>query len=384
MATGPLQGIRVIDLTIWMSGAIGAMLLADLGADVIKVEGPTGDPVRRYVPIGSTESATAPSGVNYAYALCNRNKRQIRLDLRDPADRDRLYELVRDADVFITSMRAETLVSLGADEESIKSVNPAIVYAKAGGLGHTGPRANDRCQDMLGMAYAGLLFTASPEQDEPFAPPGATNDVLTGTMTAFGVLAALMDRQQSGLGGTIHTSLLHTALWTQLIQFGTVANTPQLLLPAKSRREPRSPGVNQYKCSDGRWIAIAAVTADAWDRFAKTLDLRFMDPEGEGELSYAGVLAHAPRIREMLDGYFAKQPMSYWLARLEAAGIWCTPVNTLAEVVDDEHVNANGYVTTLDDGLKAVTMPFTLAGYQAPTHAARRLGEDDDAVLREH
>ena len=319
MVTGPLQGIRVIDLTIWMSGAIGSMLLGDLGADVIKIEGPTGDPVRRYVPIGPTGSADAPGGVNYAYALCNRNKRQIRLDLRDPAGRDRLYELVRDADVFITSMQAETLLALGADEESIKSVNPAIVYARAGGLGAAGPRANDRCQDMLGMAYAGLLFTASPEQDEPFAPPGATNDVLTGTMTAFGVLAALMQRQQSGHGETVHTSLLHTALWTQLIQFGTVANAPQLLLPARSRREPRSPGVNQYKCSDGRWIAVAAVTADAWARFVKALDLDVTDPETGAELSYAGVLAQASRVRERLDEHFAEQP-SVPLARAPRSG----------------------------------------------------------------
>ncbi len=383
MVTGPLQGIRVIDLTIWMSGAIASMLLGDLGADVIKIEGPTGDPVRRYVPIGLTESADASGGVNYAYALCNRNKRQIRLDLRDPADRDRLYELVRGADVFVTSMQAETLLALGADEESIKSVNPAVVYARAGGLGHTGPRANDRCQDMLGMAYAGLLFTASPEQDEPFAPPGATNDVLTGTMTAFGVLAALMRRQQSGTGETVHTSLLHTALWTQLIQFGTVANAPQLLLPARSRREPRSPGVNQYKCSDGRWIAVAAVTADAWARLVKALDLDVVDPEAGSGLSYAEVLAHASRVRGRLDGHFAERPMSYWLERLEAAGIWCTPVNTLADVMGDEQVNANGYLSTLDDGLRTVTMPFTLAGYQAPTRAARRPGEDDDAVLGE-
>ena len=383
MVTGPLQGIRVIDLTIWMSGAIASMLLADLGADVIKIEGPTGDPVRRYVPIGLTESADTPGGVNYAYALCNRNKRQVRLDLRDPADRDRLYELVRGADVFVTSMQAETLLALGVDEESIKSVNPAVVYARAGGLGHAGPRANDRCQDMLGMAYAGLLFTASPEQDEPFAPPGATNDVLTGTMTAFGVLAALMHRQQSGTGETVHTSLLHTALWTQLIQFGTVANAPQLLLPARSRREPRSPGVNQYKCSDGRWIAVAAVTADAWARFVKALDLDVVDPEAGGELSYAEVLAHASRMRGVLDDHFAERPRSCWLERLKAAGIWCTPVNTLADVMDDEQVNANGYLSTLDDGLRTLTMPFTLAGYQAPTRAARRPGEDDDAVLGE-
>jgi crotonobetainyl-CoA:carnitine CoA-transferase CaiB-like acyl-CoA transferase len=381
MAAGPLQGIRVIDLTIWMSGAIGAMLLGDLGADVIKIEGPTGDPVRRYVPIGATDSATAPSGVNYAYALCNRNKRQVTLDLRDQADRARLRELVRDADVFITSMRADTLTSLGIDEQSVKSVNPAIVYARAGGLGPDGPKAADPCQDMLGMAYAGLLFTASPEPGEPFAQPGATNDVLTGTMIAFGVLAALLQRQQSGHGETVHASLLHTALWTQLIQLGTAANAPQVLVPPRSRREPRSPGVNQYRCSDGRWIAIAAVTADAWAKLAETLGIHFTDPRSGDPLPYSGVLAAAAEIREMLDEHFAKEPLSHWLGLLKGAGIWCTPVNTLADVMEDEQVRANRYLSTMDDGLLSVSMPFTLAGYQAPTRAARLPGEDDDEVL---
>jgi len=383
MTKGPLQGIRVIDLTVWMSGAIGAMLLADLGADVIKVEGPTGDPVRRYVPIGATDAASAPGGVNYAYALCNRNKRQVTLDLRDPADRDKLHDLIRGADVLITSMRADTLVALGIDEESVTSVNPAIVYARAGGLGHTGPRAADRCQDMLGMAYAGLLFTASPEPDEPFAPPGATNDVLTGTMIAFGVLAALLQRQHSGHGETVHASLLQTALWTQLIQLGTAANAPQVLLPARSRREPRSPGVNQYQCSDGRWIAVAAVTAGAWAAFTEALGLTFTDPETGGPRSYADVLAHAAGVREELDQFFAKQPQSHWLSLLTAAGVWCTPVNTLDDVMADDHVSANGYLSTLDDGLRTVAMPFTLAGYQAPARAARRPGEDDAEVLGE-
>ena len=384
MGAGPLDGIRVIDMTVWMSGAIGAMLLGDLGADVVKVEGPTGDPVRRYVPIGATDPASAPGGVNYAYALCNRNKRQVTLDLRDPDDRGRLYALLRDADVFITSMRADTLVSLGIDEESVKSVNPAIVYARAGGLGHTGPRAADRCQDMLGMAYAGLLFTASPEQDEPFAPPGATNDVLTGTMIAFGVLAALLQRQHSGHGETVHASLLHTALWTQLIQLGTAANAPQVLVPPRSRREPRSPGVNQYKCSDGRWIAVAAVTAQAWAALTDTLGLHFTDPETGDPLSYGDVLAHAGEVRERLDEYFAKQARSHWLARLEAAGVWCTPVNTVDEVMNDGQVSANNYLSTLDDGLRTVTMPFTLAGYEAPVRAARPPGEDDAEVLGGH
>jgi crotonobetainyl-CoA:carnitine CoA-transferase CaiB-like acyl-CoA transferase len=388
MAAGPLAGVRVIDLTVWMSGAIGAMLLGDLGADVIKVEGPTGDPVRRYVPIGATGSASAPGGVNYAYALCNRNKRQVTLDLRDPGDRDRLYELIRPADVVITSMRADTLVALGIDEESIKAVNPSVVYARAGGLGYTGPRAADRCQDMLGMAYAGLLFTTSPEPDEPFAPPGAINDVLTGTMLSFGIVAALLRRERAGAGetgdgGTVHASLLQTALWTQLIQLGTAANVPEVLVPPRSRREPRSPGVNQYKCADGRWIAVAAVTAAAWASFTSALDLRFTNPETGDPLPYGWVLAHAAQVREVLDEFFAKQPRSHWLGRLAAAGVWCTPVNTLADVMTDDQVSANKYLRTLDDGVRTVAMPFTLAGYEAPARGARGQGADDAEVLGE-
>ena len=226
MVTGPLQGIRVIDLTIWMSGAIASMLLGDLGADVIKIEGPTGDPVRRYVPIGLTESADASGGVNYAYALCNRNKRQIRLDLRDPAGRDRLYELVRGADVFITSMQAANAAGAGR-RRRIHQVGQPRGGVRQGRRAGRGRATGER--PLPGHARDGLRGPALhrlARADEPFAPPGATNDVLTGTMTAFGVLAALMHRQQSGTGETVRTSLLHTALWTQLIQFGTVANAP--------------------------------------------------------------------------------------------------------------------------------------------------------------
>ena len=308
MGAGPLQGIRVIDLTVWMSGAIGAMLLADLGADVIKVEGPTGDPVRRYVPIGATDAASAPGGVNYAYALCNRNKRQVTLDLRDQADRDKLHELIRGADVLITSMRADTLVALGIDEESVTSVNPAIVYARAGGLGHTGPRAADRCQDMLGMAYAGLLFTASPEPDEPFAPPGATNDVLTGTMIAFGVLAALLQRQHSGTRG-------------DGAGIAAADGAVDAADPVRHRRQ-RAPGATAGQVATraaqpgGEPVPVLGRALDRGrgghrgrvGRFTEALGLTFADPETGGPRSYADVLAHAADVREELDRFFAKQP----------------------------------------------------------------------------
>jgi crotonobetainyl-CoA:carnitine CoA-transferase CaiB-like acyl-CoA transferase len=179
----------------------------------------------------------------------------------------------------------------------------------------------------------------------------------------------------------VHASLLQTALRTQLIQLGTAANAPQVLVPPRSRREPRSPGVNQYKCADGRWIAIAAVTADSWATFTETLGLSFTEPESGDPLPYAEVLAHAADVRETLDEFFAKQPLAHWLGLLEAAGVWCTPVNTLDEVMTDEQVRANEYLSTLDDGLRTVAMPFTLAGYHAPARAARRPGEDNDEVL---
>jgi crotonobetainyl-CoA:carnitine CoA-transferase CaiB-like acyl-CoA transferase len=379
--SGPLTGIRVIDLTIWMSGPIGSMLLGDLGAEVIKVEGPTGDPTRRYVPIGTTSSWDSAQGVNFAYAQCNRNKRQVSLNLKSEDDRSRLYDLVRTADVFITNMQPDTLVSLGADEESIKSVNPEIIYAQAHGLGHTGPRAGDRCQDMLGMAYSGMLFTASPEPDEPFAPPGAMNDVLTGTMTALGILAALLQHRQDGQSLSVHSSLLHSAMWTQLVQIGTFANAPELVLPAKSRRSPRSPGVNQYKCADGKWIGVAAVTADAWARFAKAISADQRPSETLVDLPYTEVLQDAGEVRACLDELFARKSASYWLGLLQAAGIWCTIVNTIADLLNDEQVAANGYLTTLDDGLKTVSMPFMLSGYNAPTNGGRPHGADNDELL---
>ena len=138
--------------------------------------------------------------------------------------------------------------------------------------------------------------------------------------------------------------------------------------------------MNQYQCSDGRWIAVAAVTADAWATFTEALGLTSPTRRRAGPLSYAEVLAHAADVREELDEFFAKQPMSHWLSRLEAAGVWCTPVNTLDDVMADDHVSANEYLSTLDDGLRTVAMPFTLAGYEPPARAARRPGEDDDVL----
>ena len=172
----PLSGVRVVDLSIWMAGSVAAMLLADLGADVVKIESRAGDPARGHVaPTAGTVSAP-DDGVSLTYTACNRNKRSMVLDLSGP-DRAVFDELIARADVFVTNLSGPTLRKLGVDEGSLCDAHPKLVYARVAGLGTVGPRADDLAQDMTGMAYGGMLFTLSPDPEQPFAPPGAMNDL---------------------------------------------------------------------------------------------------------------------------------------------------------------------------------------------------------------
>jgi crotonobetainyl-CoA:carnitine CoA-transferase CaiB-like acyl-CoA transferase len=380
--SGPLSGIRVVDMTIWMAGAVSGMLLADLGADVIKVEGPHGDPTRAHVAPTAGRTAFARAGTSISFSTCNRNKRSIALDLGSAADREVFDQLIAAADVFVSNMSPATIRKLGIDEASLHARNPSLVYACGSGLGPKGPRADDLAQDMTGMAYAGMLFTLSPDPSEPFAPPGAMNDVITGTYLFGGILAALMRRAVTGRGETVTGSLLQSALWTQTLLVGSVANTAGASANGRRRTEPRNALVNQYQAGDGKWIAIAAINARAWDAFVAGAQIEYLleDPRFA---SYAGTLAHASDMRAALDEHFATQPAGYWLTRLREHGVWCGPVHHLEDAIGDEHIAANGYLTTLSDGLRTVTLPFTLSDYDLPLAAGPVLDGDRESILRD-
>jgi crotonobetainyl-CoA:carnitine CoA-transferase CaiB-like acyl-CoA transferase len=369
-------------MTIWMAGAVSGMLLADLGADVVKIEGPNGDPTRSHVAPTAGRTAGDRPGTSISYSTCNRNKRSIALDLRSAADREVLDQLIAAADVFVSNMSPTTIRKLGIDEASLHARNPALVYAHGSGLGPAGPRANDLAQDMTGMAYAGMLFTMSPDPREPFAPPGAMNDVITGTYLFGGILAALIRRARTGRGETVTGSLLQSALWTQTLLVGSVANTAGASADGRPRTEPRNALVNQYQAGDGRWIAVAAINARAWDAFVTGAQIEHLleDPRFA---SYAETLAHASEMRAALDRHFATQPAGYWLTRLREHGVWCGPVHHLRDAVDDEQIIANGYVTTLSDGLRTVSLPFNLSEFELPLAAGPVLDGDRESILRD-
>ena len=380
--SGPLAGIRVVDMTIWMAGAVSGMLLADLGADVVKVEGMSGDPTRVHTAPTAGAATGGPAGKSISYSTCNRNKRSIALDLGSVADREVFDQLIAMADVFVSNMSPATIRKLRIDETSLHALNPSLVYAYGSGLGPRGPRAGDLAQDMTGMAYAGMLFTLSPDPAEPFAPPGAMNDVITGTYLFGGILAALMRRARTGRGETVTGSLLQSALWTQTLLIGSVANTAGSSTSGRPRTEPRNALLNQYQARDGKWIAVAAINARAWDAFVAGAQIEYLleDPRFA---SYADTLAHAGEMRAALDKHFATQTAGYWLTRLRDHGVWCGPVHHLEDVIDDEHVAANGYLTTLDDGLRTVSLPFILSGYDLPTAAGPVLDGDRESILRD-
>jgi crotonobetainyl-CoA:carnitine CoA-transferase CaiB-like acyl-CoA transferase len=191
-----------------------------------------------------------------------------------------------------------------------------------------------------------------------------------------------MRRAKTGQGETVTGSLLQSALWTQTLLVGSAANTAGSSTSGRPRTEPRNALVNQYQAGDGRWIAIAAINARAWDAFVAGAEIGYLleDPRFA---SYAGMLAHADAMRVALDKHFATQSAEYWLARLREHGVWCGPVHHLEDVIDDEQIAANGYLTTLSDGLRTVSLPFTLSDYEQPVAAGPVLDGDRESILRD-
>jgi crotonobetainyl-CoA:carnitine CoA-transferase CaiB-like acyl-CoA transferase len=305
---GPLTGVRVIDFTIWVQGPLASALLADMGADVIKVERTGGgDPLRNVI------SSMGDDGMrtrNLPWEVCNRNKRSLTLDLGQEAGREALHRLASESDVFLTNLQPKTLKQLGVDEDAIRAANPRIVYARGGGFGELGPLAGAPCQDTIGMAYSGFMFTSSSKLDEPYYPPGAMTDVVSGTFLAMGVLAAIVERERTGVAPPVTTSLLQSMIWLQTLTIAGPANGRGPSAPT-NRATPSSALMNTYKAADGRWVAIGLPLMVQWPIFIEAVDLteladdpRFGDPTARAR--------NGPELVRVLEAQFAKRPAQEW------------------------------------------------------------------------
>lgn len=379
---GPLEGVRVVEVSMWaMVPATGA-ILAEWGADVLKIEGPQGDPVRALVTAGIT-----PDGPRFTWEMWNRGKKAMALDLNHADARAILHELVAEADVFLTSILPAQRAKLGIDLDSIRGANPSIVYATGSGVGAKGPEANKGGYDSITFwARSGAAASATPPGAEPVGmPAGAFGDATSGMALAGGVAAALAKKFRTGEGSVVEGSLLGTAMWAmQMWITGTHAAGIDEM-PRTTRRQPFNVLVNTYLTSDDRWIALCMLQADQyWAGFCEAIgrddladDPRFADAKLRAENATACVAE--------LDATFRSQPLSHWTERLATQDGQWDVLRKASEVLDDPQVVANSFAHRIEypggHELALVQSPVQFDQRPGEVRPAPDFGADTDAVL---
>jgi crotonobetainyl-CoA:carnitine CoA-transferase CaiB-like acyl-CoA transferase len=343
----PLDGIRVLDWTIWQQGPVCSAMLGDLGADVIKIESrDTGDPGRGILKMAGVDVSDRP---NFYFEANNRNKRSLVLDLQRPEAREVVYELVARSDVFVQNFRKGVAARLGLDYASLERHNPKLVYASATGYGPEGPDSGEPSFDHLGLARSGIMLAAGEPDMPPLAIAGGVADQMGAIMLAYGIMAALVARERHGVGQQVDASHLGSMAMLQGLSLSM-----RLMLggamPRSHRKAAANPLWNHYACADGRWLALAMLQPDRyWADFTRAIGR----PELVSDERFADLKArvrNAEACIEILDATFATRPRDEWIRTLrESEGDFIfTIVNSVQDLPDDPQMRANDYIVDFD------------------------------------
>jgi crotonobetainyl-CoA:carnitine CoA-transferase CaiB-like acyl-CoA transferase len=376
----PLDGIKVIDLTIWVQGPLAGQLLADLGADVIKIEKPGQGDLARGLQTLFGASMSTPTGRGLLFELVNRGKKSIAIDLRKEEGQKLLHALVKDADVFLSNLLPGTLAHFRASAAELTSINPRLVYAQGGGLGSIGDLANVPAQDTTGTAYSGFMYSVSTDAD-PHYPPGAIADLVSGTNLAFAIVAALLRRERTGHGEVVSTSLLQGMLWLQQLHVGAVTNSGEPLRPFDPENAA-NPFLNIYKCADDEWLALGmtAMTRDDWFAFCDLVHRPDLKAD-ERFVRNRGRIEHAKELVGIVAAELAKRSRDEWLELISASGLPCAPVRRIEDLVRDPKVLSEGILTNAPSGMTFVGPPFNLDGVPQASADAPDFAADTFEVL---
>lgn len=365
--SGPLLGVRVIELAAVVAGPTAGQILADLGADVIKVEPPGGDAARH---IGASKG-----GVPLWWKFLGRNKRSVAIDLSTGGGRDVLLRLVGTADVLIESYRPGTLERWGLAPETLRERNGEMVIARITGYGRHGPRASQPAFGTLVEAMSGFASINGAADGPPTLPPLALADYLAGFATAIAVLAALRARDTNQAGGQIaELNLLGPLLALlnlQIIQCDQTGIPPRRIGSQMATTAPR----NVYATSDECWIAVSGTTPKT---AAGLLDLAGRPdlPARDWFATGAGRYAHAEELDEVMRGWAGQHSLAEILHVAQAAGATVGPVNEIGQLLDDDQVAANGLILTIEDpDLGATRMPSLLFELEQTPGSVEWLGE---------
>ena len=348
-ATGPLKGIRVLDWTMWQFGPMAGVMMGDMGADVIKIEALDGD-AGRALARATSLTPTLPEGRNAYFEANNRNKRGIAVNLKSPEGREIVYKLVQNADVFIQNFRHGVSKRLEMDYDTLRAINPMLVYGSATGYGPKGPDAALPSFDGCGQARSGLMISATPSGwDEPVRISQGISDQMGAIMLCQGVLAALVARQIQGVGQKVDASHLSSNMWLQGMGMTMSLILDNRQFGAYDRKSTWNVLSNIYKCKDGRWIQLQHLQPDRyWESFMSALGLaelvndpRFSEPEARTE--------NREELVEIMDARFVEKTAAEWDRHFRETGEFIyAVVQSVNDLVDDPQVIANDYITTFD------------------------------------
>ncbi|MGC1400967.1 CaiB/BaiF CoA transferase family protein [Candidatus Binatus sp.] len=385
--SGPLDGIRIMDWTIWQQGPVATQMLADLGAEVIKIEErERGDPGRGITAVAG--SGTVKSGRNYYFEANNKHKKSIALNLKQPAAREIVHRLTARSDVFVQNFRKGVAKRLGLGYADLAVHNPRLIYASASGYGPEGPDSGEPSFDYLGQARSGIMNAIGSGTTTPTYVYGGIADQMGAVMLAYGVLAALFARERTGIGQEVDAS--HLGSMMALQGLNVVARTIMgKEFPRNTRANAYNPLWNHYRCADDKWISLAMLQPDRyWRDFCEVLgkpeliaDPRFAEVKIRGKNS-AALIA-------IFDDVFATRPRDEWMRVLKGRGDFIyTIVNSVSDLPDDPQVRANDYVVDYNHpalgNLTLLGMPVKLSATPGePRGHAPELGEHTELLLTE-
>ena len=347
-ASAPLAGLKVVEFCQVAAGPFCGMLLADYGAEMVKVEPPEGDAMRQWPPVNG--------GYSENVASINRGKKSVALDLKNPADRDSARALVLESDVLVENNRPGVMQRLGLGWDWFGPRKPSLVYCSVSAFGQSGPRSAEGGFDLTIQAATGVMSVSGEEGGAPVKCGVPISDVTAGLYAAFSIMALVTRVRAGGPGGTIDVPMFATTLAVAALQtseyFGTGANPRKL-----GSAHPRNAPYQAFRAADG-WFAIAAGNDKLWQAVCGVVGA----PEWAGEARFASTTLRAANqvaLKEMLEARFAAAQASEWLARFRAAGVPCAPINGYAEALADPQSVHLG-----------LAVPATLPG----GHATRTVG----------
>jgi alpha-methylacyl-CoA racemase len=375
--TQPLSGIRVLDLSRLLPGGYASQLLADFGADVIKVEEPgSGDYGRHMPPYG-------PSGMGLAFLAVNRNKRSLTLNLKSEEGRSIFLRLIGSADVLLESFRPGVMARLGLGYEQLREIRPELIYCAISGYGQDGPYSQRAGHDLNYLGYAGLLHYNRDQQGRPVMPPTQLADLAGGgLMAVIGILTALIGRSQTGQGRLVDVSMTEGAMALLPLAMSSYLTTGQAPQPGYSPLDGGLPCYNIYETRDGGYITLAALEPKFWHAFCTRIGhlelLPFHTPVGPEERKQAIAI---------LQSIFKTRARDEWLAELADLDTCVGPVYSLEEALSDPHAQARGvaHLSAIAGETLGTLRPFPRLSETSPEERYQppQLGEHSAAILSE-